>query len=250
MAGGGGGALINGYVGRGLLHYYDGIDNRGIGESHAATGLPWVDLAGERDVLISDRRQPAGWLVTQFESNAWRATNGGNSAFTVADVPVPYPEFTLDCRAFVTTEADGPIFGFYTANGNGAQKTLAVLEQTTSSIGVIFKGANWTGFVKYHEPFPNAPVTLSLTYKANDDYMKLYADGQLFSEFAPLPDKTVFNDRFNYSDTRMEIGTTAPSNGLSMANDGLIYRAMVYDRVLSPSEIAANYQNDLVRFTA
>ena len=241
---------INGYVGNGLLHYWDGIDNRGIGESHASSGFPWVDLAGNRDIVLNDRIETATWVSTSFTDSAWTQTNSNRSHFRLEDVRVPYPEFTIECRGFSDAETHGPLFGFWANIAGGASRTLVILEPTSNTIGAIFKGSGqWAGYVKYQEQYSNAPITLALSYKAGEDKMTLYADGVLFSKFTPLPNVSEFNSRFQLEDTHLEIGATSPNNNLVLPNGGLIHRMMVYDRVLTPAEILSNYQNDLTRFT-
>lgn len=244
--------LLNGYVANNLLHYWDGIINQGIGSPQLTEGLPWVDLTGNRSILLSDRAAQDSWVKTTYGSNGFNIGSNYRYCFVLKDIAIPHPEFTLEVRGMSSRGTDvGGLCSFTMKENN--QPLVGIGRKASGEVELIFKAAGrWGGFVYTEYPHTSDSATITLTYKKG--VMTLYIDGVKVDNPTPLPSLSVWEARYNGTDITtagdvFTIATTSvqPANG-KLSDSGYIQRIMIYDKALNADMVATNYQTDIERY--
>lgn len=229
----GSGELINGYVGNGLIRYYDGIDNQGIGfpRSSATSYAPsWKDYEGLNPPLTQTYGQ-FKYTNNSVQWDGWR-----NTAYWQFNFVEGLTKMTVVCRMQSTNEGTG--FSIASSDTSGS---LLNLRSSSTQIKMNAGGKQKT-FDSTND-FHTLVVSLDFeTYDAN-----YYIDGVLVANDTINQNVTTLNGNNRYTTTGTAYYVT-PANGIVMT-PGYVQTIMVYNRILSASEIYANYQNDLVRFT-
>lgn len=243
---------INGYVGGGLVHYWDGKDNRGIGEAHASSGFPWVDLAGTRDILIDDRQERATWVTTDFTENSLyiNTQRTYRQCFIFEDIlDTSNGEVSIEVRFSAGNSGNASPFGL--SHGNTTPTLAFYQDRSEGTVGIFSNTtATYAQFRYITAPAEDTEYhTLTMTYKIGEATLRLYVNGILAGSYAPLPDVAEFSARMTSGTLRTIIGSSVAqaANGRYL-NPGYVSRVCVYNRILSPEQVLSNYNNDIARF--
>lgn len=243
---------INGYVGGGLVHYWDGKDNRGIGEAHASSGFPWVDIAGTRDIVLTDRQEQATWVTTDFTADSLYITalRTYRQCFIFEDIlDTSNGEVSIEVRFSAGNAGEASPFGL--SHGNTTPTMAFYQDRGAGTVGIV---ANSTATYKQFR-YITAPAedteyhTLTMTYKIGRATLRLYVNGILAGNYTPQPSVADFSARLTSGTLRTVIGSSNAqvANGIYL-NPGYVSRICVYNRILSPEQVLSNYNNDIARF--
>ena len=217
------------YVQDGLIAQWDGIDNAGTGVHDPTTNV-WKDLKGHNDLTIvagrgSEWRRGIAFYMNTRKSGL-AAAYGTEAATTYKTIEILFRKLSWGSRIL-----------FW----GGSQTRYVVFDNkdTNPFHWVYFDGAKTTPYAKVRCYEPNAVVA---TYDDNDAVTQIYSDG------APKVTSSVRNI-WNPGDNRVTLGwrsvdTAAPDYGW----EGEIYSIRLYNRALTPEEIARNHAIDVKRF--
>ena len=212
------------YVQDGLVAQWDAIDNEGTG-THNPSATVWKDLKGNRDLTLQG-------------NGTWRRglafyTSGPGAAGTNA--APKYLTIEVLCRV----ENGGRIM-FWSGNDR-ARYVLFDHSLTAPYCRGYFDGSDKTTTAKtlYTRVKCGQPVSLVATYDNADNVTEIFYDGI---------DRT-YDMMFNTwvaGHTGIVLGDRKTTSNYPWT--GEIYTIRLYDRVLTPEEIARNYQIDVKRF--
>ena len=216
--GGGSGASI---IQNGLDIYLDANDPN----SYSGSGSTWTNLA-----------------PSSTYGNITLLTNGSNSTFTTGT-----PNYFTNLKGYLNTSNTTPYFPFtysvwiYVTTFNNY---MVLLEQDYFKYSFEIHGSyigfyNPNGFYVTSNMNLNQWYNVTLTFEniSPTDYQKVYIDGSLFHQrqaSGSVESSIDLDWSFGASDVQ------PPSNS-SYEFAGRIAAYMVYDRVLSATEIASNY---------
>lgn len=224
------------YVTDGLVVWYDGIDNAGVG-THSATATTWTDLSGNnRDATLAS---DVGWA-----SNGW--TNNVNC----------YPVSLSDATGTAVTET--------LATRTFTIEFLSRPSRTTSREN-FFGSYNTGGLGIEHNSSSKANGQLRLFYNGNPNYdtdvTQVAGEAAMFSLVSAPSSQLVYKN----ATLAFEGSTTVASGKLSAsatyyigcdasrpkyAFKGKFHSFRLYDRLLSAAEVAQNMAADRARFLA
>ena len=224
------------YVQKGLKASYDGIENAGTGV-HDSTSATWKDLTGNGyDGTLAS--------TVSWESNCW--------VTTASDRQVKLPNnfsyitatrnFTVDCairpsRGAKDNAARETIFGQYDGNNNGTFN----IEHNHGShqAGCLRIYLNLGQIDKFGTGAVLANQAATVTLTTTPSQQVLYLDGA-----SDIVSTTSLTRMDSSKDT---IIGGEPSR-VSMGFQGRYYGCRVYDRGLTPEEVAVNHAVDAIRF--
>jgi len=215
------------YVQDGLIAQWDGIDNVGTG-THDPNATVWKDLAGHNDLTLTNS---AAWrrgicFSMNTRSDGLAAAYGTEAATTYKTIEILFKKASWGSRIL-----------FW----GGSQSRYVVFDNKDQNPfhWVYFDGAKRTLYAKTRCYEPNALVA---TY---DDYN---AVTQIYSDGAPKVTSTLINT-WSPGDNRVTLGwrsvTTAAKD---YGWDGEVYSIRLYNRALTPEEVARNHAIDVKRF--
>ena len=217
------------YVQDGLIAQWDGIDNAGTG-THDPNATVWKDLAGHNDLTIVAgrgsewRRGICFYMNTRTAGLA--AAYGSEAATTYKTIEILFKKTSWGSRIL-----------FW----GGAQSRYVVFDNKDANPfhWVYFDGAKSTLYAKTRCYEPNAVVA---TYDDSDAVTQIYSDG------APKVTSSVRNT-WSAGDNRVTLGwRSVDTAGKDYGWEGEVYSIRLYNRALTPEEVARNHAIDVKRF--
>ncbi|MBQ3289666.1 MAG: hypothetical protein IJH50_09685 [Kiritimatiellae bacterium] len=228
------------YVQDGLMAQWDGIDNQGTG-THDPTATTWKDLAGNNDLTI------VGGLHAEGRNAEWRR-----------GIALYFNNVSLGKAAVCGVDGIVPKY-----------KTIEVVYKMTSrSARILFWGGDRSRYVLFDhnvdDPFSTVyfdgreitrtdrtfwakvksydPTSAVATYDDNDNVTDVFIDG------AGKSDNRQYNT-WGAGDNRVTLGwRSVDTAGTTYGWEGEVYAIRLYNRVLTPEEIAKNHAIDVKRF--
>ena len=225
------------YAESGLVARWDAIDNSGTG-THNASATTWKDLAGDNDMTIVSS-SGAGW-------------RNGN--------------------AFYLNSLANGICPAYGKSGNTTYKTIEIVYKKATSKGrLLWCGGEWSRYVAFDytdtaAPWQNAkvyfdgakatqhtvvsdcePTSLVALYNDSNAVVDIYRDGEENNAGA----KNANTWSVDGNSTMVRLGSRSKTNtsqNTTQGWEGEVYAIRLYDRQLTPQEIARNYSLDAARF--
>ena len=213
------------YVQQGLVLHYDGINNTGNG--HSSTTTTWKDLSGNGNDGTLSRALDS----TFYWSNNNITLSGVSSTLgTYVDTPLNLNgkertiSYTIDA-----TNLTGSIWGdTNSSNANGLFNYYAFIAN---------RGASTTGQNRYEYTFAKSGIyNYTVTLSAKE--LKFYANGALINT----------TNNTNGLNTSNNLRILAAYYSSQNATNLKMYNFMVYNRVLSDSEVLQNYQVDKAKY--
>jgi hypothetical protein len=214
------------YVQSGLIAMWDGIENAGWG-THDPNATVWKDLVGNSDLTISDTTKAF------FKSNALHRTPGLGDLATNSFIIYP-------CTISVTMYVDdgiaassNPRFFSCTKPGNQSiRREFDCYNSNQANAPRLYEPARYGRFGRLSTGHwaISCICSDSTNVKFVDSVCEKYVETTLNEKPAPF---------------LLNIGAWSSTSGAMM---GDYYRVCVYSRILSDSEIAANYAIDKARF--
>ena len=231
----------NCYVASGLIAMWDGEDNQGTAE-HVEGVRTWVDLTGRHADMVFTNVAPT------IGANYYDVSADGGFISDASDIAAALNaeactiEIVCDAKSLVD---DGTLFAC--VDKDGKRMAWARTNSKTTAKGVV-------GVMEYkssgsYEPNPKFDDVLnhvrSYTFTYSNDLCRVYKDGS--SEVgASVTNKMVLGDvNSAYFSVGRRISKSSQSTPVA---DLKIYCLRVYDRVLTPEEIASNHEADFSRF--
>ena len=213
------------YVQDGLVSQWDAIDNEGTGV-HNPSATVWKDLKGNRDLTLQG-------------NGAWRRglafyTSGPGAVGTNA--APKYLTIEVLCKV-----ANGSARILFWSGNDRARYVLFDHNLTSPYCRGYFDGSAKSETVKtpYTRVKRGMPVSLVATYDNADNVTGIVHDG------VQRAYDTMYNG-WNPGHTGIVLGDRQTTSNYPWT--GEIYSIRLYDRVLTPEEIARNYQIDVKRF--
>ena len=224
--------FTDGYVRDGLINWWDGIDNAGVG-AHDSTTKIWKDKAGSIDFYLRG-------------SGAWNATHNGltvsgNSAtgrVATAAYRTVETAFRIKDSSARILFASGCEAG---KNGSDQLTRFVLFDHDKDGAGTMrgyFDGVKATRYTVLQRD-PNRLCTLTGVYDANNTVTNVYGDG-----VRDTSGKTHTNT-WGGGSKKPTIG----SRNTDYPWYGEVYAIRLYDRELTSAEIANNHALDLYRFS-
>ena len=205
------------YVQNGLFACWDGVENAGRGV-HDSSATSWKDLVGNRDLTI-------GGGAAFTENSLYRSASSTSMAYYSESITTAKTlQLVFKRHSYVTFAVLASLKG-YVNNGEG------LLTLKNENLG--------SSYYKYH-------------------YAKDAARGQFTTVTLLLDSKTIYtnaatvvanNDSESWSSgmtTPFALGGRATNSNNGFFGD--LYACRLYDRELTPAEIAENYAIDVTRF--
>ena len=232
------------YATNGLIAMWDGEDNQGTGV-HDPSATTWVDLVGNHAAMQFTNAAPA------IGANYLHFNGGGGFITDAADIAAALNaeaatvEYVCDVASLVD---DGTLF----ACVDGAMNRIAWV-----------RSGDGTGMAKVHGaiasmeykatasdlPYQNYDTSTGkvrgYTFTYSSDKCRVYKDGS-----ADVATNTVNKGVSGNTSTAwfsVAQRTSKSAQSVAMANVK-IYAIRIYNRVLTPEEIAANHAADVARF--
>ena len=225
------------YAASGLVARWDAIDNAGTG-THDPSATTWKDLVGDNDMTIVSS-SGAGW-------------RNGN--------------------AFYLNSLANGVCPAYGKSGNTNYKTIEIVYKKATSKGrLLWCGGEWSRYVAFDytdtaAPWQNAkvyfdgakatqhtvvsdcePTSLVALYNDSNAVVDIYRDGEENNAGA----KNANTWSVDGNSTMVRLGSrskTSTSQNTTQGWEGEVYAIRLYDRQLTPQEIARNYSLDAARF--
>ena len=213
------------YVQDGLVSQWDAIDNEGTG-THNPSATVWKDLKGNRDLTLQG-------------NGAWRRGlafyTSGPGAVCASAAP-KYLTIEVLCKV-----ANGSARILFWSGNDRARYVLFDHNLTSPYCRGYFDGSAKSETVKtpYTRVKRGMPVSLVATYDNADNVTGIVHDG------VQRAYDTMYNG-WNPGHTGIVLGDRQTTSNYPWT--GEIYSIRLYDRVLTPEEIARNYQIDVKRF--
>ena len=215
------------YVQDGLIAQWDGIDNAGTGV-HDPNATVWKDLAGHNDLTLASgaawRRGICFYMNTR--TNGLAAAYGTEAATTYKTIEILFKEDSWWSRILFWS---------------GAQSRYVAFDcrDTKPFKWVYFDGAKSTPYAKVRTYDPNAVVA---TYSDSNTVTQVYCDG------VPRVNATNTNT-WSPGDNRVTLGWRSATTAYKDYGwEGEVYSIRLYNRALTPEEIARNHAIDVKRF--
>ena len=229
------------YATNGLVAMWDGEDNQGTG-AHVAGATTWVDLTGRHSAMTFTNALPT------IGANYYDVSAGGGFITDASDIAAALNaeactvEIVCDPKSLCDS---GTLFAC--TDKNVKRIAWARMGNSASATGVV--GSMEYKASSYYTPFSKFDTVLnqvrSYTFTYSSDSCRLYKDGS--SEVATsVVNKGISGDTASaYFSLGQRISQSSQSDSVADLN---IYCLRVYDRVLTPEEIAVNHARDVERF--
>ena len=203
----------------GLVAFWDGLSNAGIGEPHDSTTNVWKDLTGKRDLTLASGKG-------EFVDNALNCLSRGNGYVTdTAEACTDYRTIEVVCDRFAGD------YGFV-FNSGAKSHIFAFTKQRTQ--GSEISGENVCCATTTNR------ATWAFTYSGSTGNATAgYENGKT----------VVFDGKEGWSSGGNVLALGASSGHLDQyLYSGRIYAIRLYDRVLTSDELARHSAIDAVRF--
>ncbi len=223
------------YAESGLVSRWDAIDNAGTG-THNPSATTWKDLVGDNDMTIVSS-SGAGW-------------RNGN--------------------AFYLNSLANGVCPAYGRRGNTTYKTIEIVYKKATTKGrILWCGGEWSRYVVFDytdtaAPWVNAkvyfdgakatqhtvvsdcePTSLVALYNDSNAVVDIYRDGGEDNAGA----KNANTWSVDGNSTMVRLGSRSKTTGNATQGwEGEVYAIRLYDRQLTPQEIALNHTLDAARF--
>ena len=215
-------AIGDDYATEGLIGHWDGINNTGTG-THDATATAWKDLAGTCDMALTD-------------NGSWNAGHNGlvvNGRSAVAAKTVSNYK-TIEI-AYKMTRADGSIL-----LSTGIKSKYVLFD--TNGTCEYFDGEKETLMIPRAFDATAFRTSTAVYNDAANTVESVYAEG-----VQEKSGTTHLNTWGVYQSNVLQLGSRSAD-----ANDwkwyGEVYSVRLYDRALTPEQIAHNHFLDIMRF--
>ena len=231
----------NCYVASGLIAMWDGEDNQGTAE-HVEGVRTWVDLTGNHADMVFTNVAPT------IGANYYDVSADGGFISDASDIAAALNaeactiEIVCDAKSLVD---NGTLFACTDEDG----RRIAWVRMNTINAAKGVVGTMEYKATASYEPYPKFDNVLnqvrSYTFTYSNDLCRVYKDGS--SEVgASVTNKMVLGDVDSaYFSVGRRISKSSQSTPVA---DLKIYCLRVYDRVLTPEEIASNHEADFSRF--
>ncbi len=225
------------YADSGLLARWDAIDNAGRG-THDSSATTWKDLAGNNDMTIV-ASSGAGWrngnaFYLNSLANGVCPAYGNSGATTYKTIEIVYKKATSKGRILWC---------------GGVNTRYVVFDYTDTAAPwknakVYFDGAKNTQHTVVSDCEPTSLVAL---YDDSNAVTGIYRDGKENNSGA----KNANTWSVDGNSTMVRLGSRSKTNTSQNSTqgwEGEVYTIRLYDRQLTPQEIACNYSLDAARF--
>ena len=218
------------YVQDGLILYYDAINNTGNGHSSSTT--TWKDLSGHgNDLTLYNfgNTSTSGWSDNALNFDG---VNDYGNVTTLENYMKG--DFTISLRFY--TEQYNNYRGLFGNHMGGGDTQEGIVAQFDNSI--LYVGHHGKSVGLDHELVTNKEITLTILMSTSIG-IKAYINGN-FVQQVPISTQATLRD------ANFWVGKS-----LDRAERYFIGRMnnfMIYDRLLSDSEIEQNYKTDLMRY--
>ena len=253
MSGGAGASPVKSYVQDGLVCLWDGIENVGYGvHDGAATG--WVDLVGGLSIPLCRDAFFTGDSLQILVSDDWASASSpvGNYCSVVSNTEVPQKlKDAFATTDSTTVEGVWRIADKETNPNNKAEKTGIVFAPTSNPFSLIgylrygtpryitFNPTGHTGYV----PSEDETVAQSSIF-VNGGESVGYIDGtQKVKKSGEKYDARIFGSVYR----PLVLNSDTYYKGMNFRHV-IVHSIRLYNRALTPSEVAANYAIDAARF--
>lgn len=221
---------VSTYITNGLIHHWDAIDNTGNG--HDSTATTWADLVGTNDFNFNGSQIAWGTNYLSFPgvtgnylSSLEDAEHSGGKTVEVCFKP-DNAQSTVVCCAFNNEGAD-------TSTSNAFGKIVIYSDNSVNAKGQS-SSAYPTGLTALTDV-----NGISASYSADTTISAVYVNGVA---------KTASGSSHSMRGSSKKVTAGASPTNYDYAFKGKIYDIRIYNRVLTASEVAENYQVDLERF--
>ena len=218
------------YVSNGRILHYDAINNTGSG--HSSTTTTWKDLSGNgNDLTLSNfgNTSTSGWSTNALNFD------GVDDFGTVSTIQnILSGETTISTRIY--SEQYNNYRGIYGNHSGNYDYVNGILAQYENNLLRIGYNSNIVD-INYSD-VNNKNITLTVQMGASIG-TKVYINGSLVSE--------VKNEETNPSASN-EFWIGRSLNNTNRYFIGQMNNFMIYNRILSDSEISQNYRADEARF--
>lgn len=218
------------YVEDGLILYYDAINNTGNG--HSSTTTTWKDLSGHgNDLTLSNfgNTTTSGWSDNALNFDG---VNDYGNVTTLEEYMKG--DFTISLRLYIEQYNNyRGLFGNHMGDGETQEGIVAQFDGNTLYIGHHGKSVGLD-----HELVANKEITLTILMSTSIG-VKAYINGN-FVQQVPISTQATLRD------ANFWVGKSLDSAERYFA--GRMNNFMIYDRLLSDSEIEQNYKTDLMRY--
>ena len=232
------------YATNGLIAMWDGEDNQGTGV-HVPDATSWVDLVGNHAAMQFTNAAPA------IGANYLHFNGGGGFVTDAADIAAALNaeaatvEYVCDVVSLVD---DGTLF----ACVDGSAKRIAWVRSGDGTNPAKVNGA--IGSMEYkadksYSPYQNFDAATGkvrgYTFTYSSDKCRVYKDGS--ADVATTTTNRAMSGDASTAWFSVAQRTSKSAQSVAKANVK-IYAIRIYNRVLTPDEIAANHAADVARF--
>jgi hypothetical protein len=226
------------YVKNGLVLWYDGVDNAGIGlhnDNSSQNNEIWKDLSGnDNDMTITEMNFSAtdGWTGNSLNiDNIYHYIYSNNP---LKDQTLTNQSYTVE--VVFKRKSDGE-HRYIDGINNGFHLTFGSSER-----GLMYINGGENDFYSYASSATvlNEVISYSTTYVKSDviNTVEMYTNGT---------DVVTNNDNWNSDELKVPAGMSTELD-YSWIQDVELYSIRIYNRVLTSDEIQSNYDLDKVRY--
>ncbi len=225
------------YAESGLVARWDAIDNAGTG-THDSSATTWKDLVGDNDMTIVSN-SGAGWrngnaFYMNSLANGVCPAYGKSGNTTYKTIEIVYKKATSKGRLLWCGGVDTRYVAFDYTDTAAPWKNAKV----------YFDGAKNTQHTVVSDCEPSSLVAL---YNDSNAVVDIYRDGEKNNAGA----KNANTWSVDGNSTMVRLGSRSKTNtsqNTTQGWEGEVYTIRLYDRQLTPLEIAQNYSLDAARF--
>ncbi|MCR5752380.1 MAG: hypothetical protein K6G91_10480, partial [Kiritimatiellae bacterium] len=229
--------VADNYADSGLVARWDAIDNVGTG-THSPSATTWKDLAGDNDMTI-DSSSGAGWrngnaFYMNSLANGKCPAYGNSGNTTYKTIEIVYKKATSKGRILWCGGVDTRYVVFDYTDTAAPWKNAKV----------YFDGAKNTQHTVVSDCEPTSLVAL---YNDSNAVVDIYRDGEENNAGA----KNANTWSVDGNSTMVRLGSRSKTNtdqNKLYGWEGEVYTIRLYDRQLTPQEIARNHTLDAARF--
>jgi hypothetical protein len=208
---------VSNYVQNGLFACWDGVENAGRGV-HDSSATSWKDLVGNRDLTI-------GGGASFTENSLYRSASSTSMAYYSESITTAKTlQLVFKRHSYVTYAVLASLMG-YVNNGEGL---LTLKNETIGSTAYLYHSAPEAARGAF------TMVTLLLDSKT------------IYTNAAPVGAGSGAESWSSGMTTSFALGGRATNSNNGFFGD--LFACRLYDRELTPDEIAENYAIDVTRF--
>ncbi len=235
------------YVKEGIILWYDGIYNGGIGihtENSSTNKSIWKDLSDSGNnatITASPFNANSGWT-----SNSFSCDTGYTGQILSNSEISNVQSFTINLTGAFDTNKDTPNFPrIFSTNGTytSVYEFINGLDMTIVNSNNHINGYASNGINDYSNSTsinygPIGKVYITITYDINTKTIKVYREGEIFSSQVLNKISNINVDRIAMNFARRDTTGSYEYNAIRL-----------YNRLLSEDEIQQNYKLDKSRFS-